>query len=122
MRLKSALLIASGMALLALGVIGIAVPVLPTTPFVLGAVGCLSCAPRLRERILKVPFIRQHYDNYRERRGLPRRTAALSLGYLWGMLALSAILTRRAWLAAVLAAVGIAVTAHILLMSKPGRK
>ena len=66
--------------------------------------------------------ILDHYENYRERRGLPRRTVALSLGYLWGMLILSAALTSRAWLAAVLAAVGIGVTAHILLMSKPGRK
>lgn len=119
MRLKTILLTGAGLLLLALGAIGLFLPVLPTTPFVLASAYCLTCNPKLRARIMRIPFFREHLENYQSHRGLPRGIVVRSLGFLWGMLALSAFLLRSGWMALGLMAIGAAVTAHILWIAKP---
>jgi uncharacterized membrane protein YbaN (DUF454 family) len=119
MGVKGVLLAGAGVALLLLGLIGLFLPVWPTTPFVLAAFGCLASAPRLRALILRVPFFREYIENYRARRGLKRGTVAASLVFLWGMLSLSVYLTRRFWLALLLTGIGVAVTVHILMVAGP---
>lgn len=114
------LLGAGGLALL-LAAIGLLLPVWPTTPFLLVSAGCFSGTPALRAWLLRLPFFRAHLENYRSRCGLSAGTVAISLVYLWGMLALSAVLTRKVWLALLLGAVGAAVTVHILLMARGKR-
>ena len=118
MRIKTVLLTGAGLLLLALGAIGVAVPLLPTTPFVLASAYCLSGNPRLRGRIMGIPFVGEHMENYRSRRGLSRKMVLRSLLFLWVMLSLPAILRPSAWLALLLASVGLAVTAHILWMAR----
>jgi len=113
---------AAGFVLLALGAIGLALPVWPTTPFVLGAAACFTGAPRIRAWLARLPVFGEHLRNYHNRTGLPRRTVIVSLVFLWGMLALSCALSRRLWLIALLLAVGAAVTAHILWMARPREK
>ena len=119
MGVKGVLLAGAGVALLLLGLIGLFLPVWPTTPFVLGAFGCLASAPRLRALILRVPFFREYIENDRARRGLKRGTVAARLVFLWGMLGLSVYLTRRFWLALLLTGIGVAVTVHILMVAGP---
>ena len=119
MRIKTMLLTVAGLLLLALGAIGLFLPVLPTTPFVLASAYCLTCNPKLRARIMKIPFFREHIENYQSRKGLPRNTVIRSLVFLWGMLTLSVILMRSGWMALLLAVIGIAVTTHILWIAKP---
>lgn len=106
------------MLLLALGAIGLFLPIWPTTPFVLLSAACLAGSPKIREKILRIGFFREHMENYRTRQGLRKKTVAISLTYLWGMLILSMILTRRLWSVCLLSAVGAAVTAHLLVMAK----
>jgi uncharacterized membrane protein YbaN (DUF454 family) len=118
MGIKSILLAVAGVLLLLLGAIGLFLPVWPTTPFVLAAAGCLSATPRLKAVVLRMPIFREYIENYRTRSGLPRKTVVVSLSSLWGMLALSAALSQRLWLSLLLAAVGAAVTAHILTIAK----
>lgn len=119
MGVKGILLAGAGVLLLLLGLVGLFVPVWPTTPFVLAAFGCLASAPRLRARILRIPFFREYIENYSQRRGLRKSTVAASLVFLWGMLLLSVVLTRRLYLALLLAGIGAAVTVHILMIAKP---
>ncbi|MEA5015210.1 MAG: YbaN family protein [Candidatus Limiplasma sp.] len=119
MSLKNILLTGVGFLLLAIAVIGLFLPVWPTTPFVLLAVACFSGNPKLQARLLRIRFIREHVENYRERKGLPRRNVVISLTFLWGMLILSMVLLRKLWLALLLAAIGTAVTIHILCVARP---
>lgn len=114
MRIKVLLLTAVGFLSLALGAIGLLLPVWPTTPFVLVAAGCFSGTPRLRAKLLRISFFREYIESYQAKTGLSRRTVTVSLSFLWGMLILSALLVQAAWLRLLLAGVGAAVTAHIL--------
>lgn len=116
--MKHLLLTAAGFILLGFGVVGVFVPVLPTTPFVLSASACFTGNPKLRVKLLKSNFFREHYVNYKERTGLKKRTVAVSLSFLWGTLCISMLIVRAAWCTALLLCVGIAVTAHLLCMAR----
>ncbi len=116
--IKKFLLVSTGFILLGLGALGLFLPVWPTTPFVLLAAGCFSCTPGLRAKIMRIPFFREHLENYKNRTGLSRKTLSFSLAYLWGMLLLSMLLTRRLWLCILLSAIGAAVTIHLVWMAR----
>lgn len=122
MSIKIVMVTAAGFVLLALGAIGAALPIWPTTPFVIGAAGCFAYVPSMRARIMKIPFFREYIENYSQRKGLAAKTVALSLAFLWGMLIFSGVMMKRAWLLPILFAVGAAVTVHILWMARPKKK
>ena len=119
MRLKSVLLAGCGYVFLALGAIGLVLPVWPTTPFVLAAAACFSATPRIKARIMKIGFFKEYLENYQKREGLSKKTVAISLSYLWGMLLLSMFLIQKAWVIGLLLIVGISVTTHILWVARP---
>lgn len=120
-KIQTILLTGIGLLLLGIGAIGIFLPILPTTPFVLGAVGCLSGTPRLRNRIIKIPVIREYIENYKNKKGLPVKTVVSSLVFLWGMMLISIIVVNKPWLTVLLALIGIAVSVHIVWISGLGR-
>jgi len=95
------------------------VPIWPTTPFVIAAVGCFSSTPRIKDWIMKLPFFRNHIDNYQTRSGLSRKTFWVSIIWLWGMIIISLIIVNKLFLYIILPLIGVAVTIHILCMSKP---
>lgn len=98
--------------------VGLLLPVLPTTPFLLLAVACFSTSPRLKANIMKVKLFREYVENYQNRTGLPHKTVILSLCYLWSMLLLSMFLVQTIWIICLLSLVGVSVTIHILYMAK----
>lgn len=122
MRVRSILLAVAGFILLAIGAIGVVVPVLPTTPFVIAAAGCFAATPSLHRRVMAIPFVSEYIRNYERGGGLSRRTVAVSLTFLWIMLAASSFAVRKVWVIFILAVVGIAVTVHIVLIAKPQKK
>ncbi len=119
MIVKNVILILFGFILLSLGAIGIFLPILPTTPFVIGAAACFSCAPRLRARLMRIPVFNKYIENYKYRTGLPKKTVIISLVFLWVTLVTSCILTASVWITLLLGAVGVGVTVHVLTVSKP---
>ncbi len=121
LRARAVILIVLGFFFLGLGAVGLLLPIWPTTPFVLFSAACFSSTPKLKSKIMKIKFFREHIENYESRTGLSRRTVAISLAYLWGMLLISALLIPAIWVKLILAVVGVAVTAHILIMSKAKR-
>ncbi len=120
--MKRIIMVTLGVFFLVLAFLGIFLPVLPTTPFVLLSAWLLSCSPRMLAMALRIPFFREHYENYKDRRGISKKTLVKSLVYLWLTMAVSAALVRRLWLACLLAVVGICVTVHLVHMSKARRK
>ena len=122
-RVRRAVLIGLGLAVTGLGILGIVVPLLPTTPFLLLA-GILfaNASPRLHSRLLRSrvtgPFIRA----YVEGTGLSRNRKIATIGILWATLAVSAWFVRESWkLLALLGAVGVGVTIHVATL-RPHRK
>ena len=120
--MKTIVLTGFGFLFLGFGAIGIILPVWPTTPFVLVSVACFSSAPRIKARIMKISFFREHIENYEHRKGLSPKTSWLSMLWLWGMLLMSIFLTRTAVSSILLSLVGIAVTFHIVCMAKGREK
>lgn len=110
------LLVVIGTICVVLGVVGMFVPILPTTPFLLLAAACYArSSDRFLRWLLHNRYFGEYLRNYREGRGMPRTTKILTLTALWLTLSVSAAVgTSALWLRAVLATIGIAVTVHIL--------
>lgn len=117
MPIKIILLTILGFIFLTLGAIGIFLPVWPTTPFVLLSVACFSSAPRIRAKIMKISFFKEHVENYEKRIGLRKKTVLISLLWLWSMLLISIFIVKNIRITFLLLLIGIAVTIHILLMA-----
>lgn len=122
MSAKNLLLTATGFLLLGIGAVGVVIPILPTTPFVITASACFAGNPRVRAWLMKSRFFAEHITNYRQRTGLRKGTVTLSLGFLWGMLSLSMLAVGRLWVTLLLSGIGIAVTVHILWIARPKSK
>lgn len=120
-RFKAMLLTMLGLVFLALGFVGLFVPVLPTTPFLLAAASCLASSPRIHAHMMRIPFVHEYLSRYREGAGLSRRTVCVSLCFLWSTLFASILLLPKGWLTWLLPCIGVAVTAHILWIAKPRR-
>ena len=110
------LLIAIGTIAVALAVVGMFVPILPTTPFLLLAAACYArSSDRFLNWLLHNRWFGAYIRNYREGRGMPRRTKVLTLAALWTTLLLSGTFAVSAWwLRLLLVMVGAGVTIHLL--------
>jgi len=112
------ILIICGTLSVGLGFIGIILPGLPTTPFLLAAAGCYArSSDRLYEKLLNSrrfgPFIRR----FQEERALSRRTKLKILIMMWTMIALSGTFALTATVGRiVLFLLGLAGTSSILLI------
>jgi len=117
MNIKKLLLIVLGFVFLILGVIGIVLPLLPTTPLVLLSALCFSkSSKRLEAMLLKIRIFGPFIENYRTGGGISRLRKAVSIAYLWLGLATSMIVIRTTLIYIVLSIVGIGVTIHLLLI------
>lgn len=103
--------IAAGVALVGLGVIGILLPGLPATPFLLLAAYCFArSSPRLHAWLVTHhwfgPYIRGARAGWR----IPRRQAWQTIAALWVSLAISAWFLEPWWGRLLLLAVGVGVS------------
>ena len=107
-----------GIVCVAVGLLGIAVPVLPTTPLLLLAAFLFArSSPRCHHWLLTNPLCGDYVRCYVERRAMRRRHKILTLALLWvGIGSTIAFATSTLWLRLILAAVAIAVTIHVLLI------
>lgn len=119
MSAKNLLLTAIGFLLLGIGAVGVVLPILPTTPFVITASACFAGNPRIRGWLMKSRFFAEHITNYRQRTGLRKDTVAVSLAFLWGMLSLSMLAVGQLRFTLLFIGIGIAVTVHILWIARP---
>jgi uncharacterized membrane protein YbaN (DUF454 family) len=112
---RRAVYFAVGAASVVLGLIGILLPLWPTTCFLLLAAWCFARSSSRAERWLHENRVFGRYlRDYRVNRVISPRVRATSLATMWGFMALSAALLRgRVWVVALLVLIGVAVTAHL---------
>ncbi|WP_310566341.1 YbaN family protein [Hydrogenophaga sp.] len=115
-RLVRGLLWLAGSVSLVLGLIGVVVPGLPTTPFVLLAAACYAKAsPRLHAWLLNHRLTGPLLRDWEANRSLTRRTKLISVGSMLVMVSFSIWSFRHRWIAqAVLVALG-AIGAWVVL-------
>lgn len=122
-RFRRALLVVAGSLFLAVGLIGIVVPVLPTTPFLILAALCYARGSAGCYRWLVTNRVFGHYlDDYLHGRGVPWRVKAGALVFLWGVITTTALVVVQAlWLRILLFVIAAGVTAHVVTLKGRGR-
>lgn len=116
-KIKNLLLITLGFVSLGCGAVGVLIPVLPTTPFVLLAALCFSTSSERFHRWLEQsPVFGQYIDNHQTKRGISLWLKVASIAFLWTGLLISMIAMHTTWAYISLSTVGIGVTIHLLLM------
>lgn len=117
MLIKQWCLQALGILCLALGVVGIVLPVLPTTPFVIAAALCFSAgSPHLSVWLEKNRYFGPYIEHYRNKTGVPLRQKICGIIFLWVMLGISVMVVQKPFVTLILCIVGILVTLHLVLL------
>lgn len=113
--MKKTLIFFGGWLALLVGIIGLLVPIMPTTPFMILAAACFShSSPRFYNLLRKAPYFGPFIENYKTKQGVPLKNKILILFFVWCGISVSACVIAKAWAIALLSTVGIAVTIHIL--------
>jgi len=92
-RLHRWLLVAGGVFLVGIGGVGVFLPGLPTTVFLIGASWCFtrSC-PWLEERLIRIPLFRPFLVYLDHGAQMPRRVVVWTLILMWLAIAASAVM------------------------------
>ncbi|HRQ30937.1 MAG TPA: YbaN family protein [Saprospiraceae bacterium] len=84
------LMIIGGTLSLAIGIIGIFIPGLPTTPFLLLTTALyLRSSEKLYNKLLKTKIIGDYIREYRDAKGMTLRQKVSSIGLMWVMISAS---------------------------------
>jgi hypothetical protein len=104
-----------GVLAVALGVLGIFLPLLPTTPFLLLASACFArSSTRLHHWLRSNPVFGKYLRDYEDGRGLPLRGKVVILLLMWASLGYSMTKVGMPVLIALLSLIGAAVTVFLL--------
>jgi len=110
------LLISAGTIFLGFGVIGIFLPVLPTTPFLLLAAACYArSSKRFYDWLMNNKWFGTYIKNYREGRGVPLKFKVFTISLLWITILVSVFFViNNYWVKIILILIAIGVTIHII--------
>jgi uncharacterized membrane protein YbaN (DUF454 family) len=117
---KRRLLIGVGTLSIGLGIIGIFVPILPTTPFLLLGAACyMRSSERFYQWLINNRMFGSYIRNYIEGRGMPIRIKTFTILLLWLTIGLTiAFAVQNVAVRIVLICIAIGVTVHIILIRK----
>lgn len=101
---------------LVLGIIGIFVPLLPTTPFLLlTAALYFKASPRLYNWLISQKHLGPYIRNYRENKAIPLRAKIISMLLMWStMIYCIFFLIPVVWVKVILFLIAAGVSYHIL--------
>jgi uncharacterized membrane protein YbaN (DUF454 family) len=113
-------LLIGGTFSLGLGAIGVFLPILPTTPFLLISAACyMRSSERMHKWILNNRWFGEYLRNYQEGKGIPLKTKILALTVLWGTILYSAFIALDDVLIAQIGLLAIALGVSIHLLRLP---
>ena len=108
-----------GMISVSFGIIGLFVPVWPTTPFILLSVWLFSRTDKRFDEYMKnTKYIGPHLRYYMEERRMTKAFKVKTLLFLWGGLGISMYLQDSQTIILILLLIGLAVSIHILLLQE----
>jgi len=114
--LARTLLIVAGTLCVALAILGMFLPVLPTTPFLLLATACYArSSERFYRWLLTNRWCGKYVRNYRDGKGIPLKQKVLTVLLLWLTIGYAAWFVVTVWWArGILFGVALGVTIHIM--------
>jgi len=114
---RDIILTVCGFILLGLGAVGIVLPVMPTTPFVLLAAICFSKSnKKFASWLKKNRFFGPYIENYHTKQGIKKSLKIVSISILWIGLLISMSILQTVLIYIILSVVGICVTIHLLMI------
>lgn len=110
------ILIIAGTIFAGLGILGIFLPLLPATPFLLLAAACYArSSKRFYNWLLNTKWLGNYIKNYSEGKGIPLKVKVLSISLLWITIIFSAVfIIHILFVRIILILIAIGVTIHIL--------
>lgn len=112
--IKHSLLVFAGTISLALGVLGVFLPLLPTVPLILLAGYCFA---RSSKRMHTWLINNQHFGtiirNFESGQGLARRVKVRAITVVWISMGISCLIVARPLLCTMLAAIGLGVSIYL---------
>ena len=116
-KIKRVLFFIAGSICLALGIIGIVLPILPTTPFLLLAAACYaSSSEKAYNWMLNNKVFGKYIRDYREGKGLPVKIRIITITLLWITIIISIIFIKILWVQVLLLIIAILVSIHVALI------
>ncbi len=117
------LLIALGWVSVCLAILGVFLPILPTTPFVLLASYLFyRSSPKARQWLLQHRYFGVILKSYYEHRSIPLRIKIISLSILWVTMMINILfLIPLWWVNVLLLCVSVGVTIHIVKFKTSGK-
>lgn len=122
-KVTRALWLVAGLICVGLGTVGMVMPILPTTPFLLAAAACFcKSSTRMYNWLLNNKWFGEYIKNYREGRGLPMKTKITALTVLWSAIVVSTVFFLNRLLPSqlvlpmqlIMLAVAVGVSVHVL--------
>lgn len=115
--IKKYVIFTIGCVLIIIASVGLFLPILTTTPFVILAAMCFSISSEKAYRLLvKNRFFGPYIENYKNASGVTVEAKARGIIMLWILLIISAIAMNKLWSSVMFAVIGSAVTIHLLLL------
>jgi uncharacterized membrane protein YbaN (DUF454 family) len=117
-KLRKGLFVVAGSIFLALGCVGIVLPILPTTPFLLLSAACYyKGSERMHRWMLNNRWFGNYLKNYKEGKGLSLKAKVLTLALLWIVISYSALFVVNVLIIQViLFAIAVGVSLHIVTL------
>jgi len=119
-RVKRSLWIIAGTLSMCIGAVGIVVPLLPTTPFLLLAAACYANgSERIHRWLLQNRVLGAYIRSYHSGEPITRSYRAGMITLLWATMAVTAILFLKDWqYQLLLVIIGAVVTVHLLTIGR----
>ena len=115
MDIRKAILIFAGTVCVGLGVLGMFLPLLPTTVFLLMAAYCYSrSSERFHTWLLTNKLFGPYIKNYKSGKGISLRQKISSISILWVTIGLSIWMLGGFWVTLMLLLIALAVTLHLV--------
>jgi len=122
-KVTRALWLLAGLICVGLGTVGMVMPILPTTPFLLAAAACFcKSSTRMYNWLLNNKWFGEYIKNYKEGRGLQMKTKITALTVLWSAIIVSTVFFLNRLLPSqlvlpmqlIMLAVAVGVSVHVL--------
>lgn len=108
----------AGFLLVTIGIIGIFLPLLPTTIFLILASACfVKSSPKANEWLRNHKILGIYLKNYNDKSGFTIKSKIFSIIFLWISISISGVLlTNEFYIRIILLVIAIGVTIHLLMI------